>query len=512
MKTSEEEVYELFSNVKNEYGKYHKCIFHIHTPASYDYKLYENSSKKYETITDEEMYDLAIEEKVIANKNQIKYLELDTPIYSSIKEYVTYMIIANKLIENYIETVVIADHNTFSGIEKLEEAIKRMHKKNPKCYPQVIPGAEISCADRNHVVIMFEQSKLREIKEYITNILIDEESGTYATGLEIIQKISEFGGFSYIAHINSSDITKSGILTGGYKKRLFEQEDLKILGVSKLSTIETAKVELRNYTTKKFDYILDNDSHGIDTLLDSYFWIKGTKTDFSIIKDLYKDYDVTVSLEEPKESENYIKGIAIENSAESFLMPKDKDSKYLIIPFSQSLNCIIGGRGTGKSTILNLIEFMLSQYVHRKEDLEMICRNSRVWLLYKLDKKEYLIKFSPPVKEYSEENILKYFSERVPGYREYSMRYFFDSEKIKYIALREYIEIYKVGKNSKSIYFEKIQRKYSVLKHLFKTSYSINKLVSISFEDEKLSDFIVDTVFQDKQIVKCKNVKKATTI
>lgn len=35
------DVYNKICSVKSKYGIYHKTLFHLHTPASYDYKLLE---------------------------------------------------------------------------------------------------------------------------------------------------------------------------------------------------------------------------------------------------------------------------------------------------------------------------------------------------------------------------------------------------------------------------------------------------------------------------------------
>jgi len=48
--TSGEKVNKIYNalnnNLKRQFGEYKKCIFHLHTPASHDYKLVEKNSEE----------------------------------------------------------------------------------------------------------------------------------------------------------------------------------------------------------------------------------------------------------------------------------------------------------------------------------------------------------------------------------------------------------------------------------------------------------------------------------
>ena len=296
MSHEEKIVYDLINDRKDKYGRYHKCIFHMHTPASYDYKLFEDGTYYYDSVTDEEIFKIAQEVNLIANEQQIELLcTYDEILYDSLKEYVVFLIIAKKLIDNGIEAVLIADHNTFNGYEKLKDSIKKVYKSSDKCYPEVLLGAEISCADRNHVVVIFNEKSYGIAKKFFDSILIDEKSGTYYTSLQVIEETNKLNGYAYIAHINSSDVLKPNLFSGGYKKELFNNKNLKILGVSNKEEVTIIKNRIQAITKRDFDFILDNDSHGIDTLTRNTFWVKGSKISFSTIKDIYKDYDITIS-------------------------------------------------------------------------------------------------------------------------------------------------------------------------------------------------------------------------
>ncbi|CKC50367.1 phosphoesterase [Streptococcus pneumoniae] len=45
-------VYQELTNSKEKFGSFHKTLIHLHTPVSYDYKLFSNwTATKYRKIT-----------------------------------------------------------------------------------------------------------------------------------------------------------------------------------------------------------------------------------------------------------------------------------------------------------------------------------------------------------------------------------------------------------------------------------------------------------------------------
>ncbi|CAG6371645.1 hypothetical protein [Streptococcus pneumoniae] len=59
-------VYQELTNSKEKFGSFHKTLIHLHTPVSYDYKLFSNwTATKYRKITEDELYDIFFENKKI---------------------------------------------------------------------------------------------------------------------------------------------------------------------------------------------------------------------------------------------------------------------------------------------------------------------------------------------------------------------------------------------------------------------------------------------------------------
>ncbi|RPA55533.1 hypothetical protein EF384_09410, partial [Aerococcus agrisoli] len=67
-------------------------------------------------------------------------------------EFYSYLLIANRLVNNNYEMVVVTDHHSVQGIKKLQKACDALH---PKKHINIIQGVELSCTDKLHVVVIF---------------------------------------------------------------------------------------------------------------------------------------------------------------------------------------------------------------------------------------------------------------------------------------------------------------------------------------------------------------------
>ncbi|EHL7170410.1 AAA family ATPase, partial [Staphylococcus pseudintermedius] len=183
--------------------------------------------------------------------------------------------------------------------------------------------------------------------------------------------------------------------------QLLSNEKLNYIGVSSLESIKRVSSFLNKYIRNEKYFLLDNDAHCIEDLQLKHIWIKASKRNPDIIVDSIKDYNLSVSLEKPTHvGKKYIRAMCVVSNNDidktNFLTNKDKTSDFQV-NFSPSLNCFIGGRGTGKSTLLDLLNLVMSQRCESVDKLEFLSRNSNVYVLYELNKKEYIIQLILPV-------------------------------------------------------------------------------------------------------------------
>ena len=430
-----DKIYINIDNQRKKYGQFKKCEFHMHTPASKCYKLIaseedinddngNNSGEEklgnYFNMTSEDVLIYAKEigyinkdvyNEMILNideyKNQ-KYsfqLNNNTIEYNSFKEYLTYCIIAYKLSTEKIELAVISDHNTIEGYDKLLYAINEQFKKGglKKSSIKLFLGVEISCSDKNHLMVIIDEKYKNNFNDYLKSIIMGDRLGTYYDTRTVIKDVEKFNAITYIAHANSSEFYGNEI----YKREMLNLKSLHGFGIKKFEHKDLIlnRIQKFNNNLKNTAFILEADSHSIDELGRKNCWVKLSNIDFKALKKAFLNHSICIYNKEPNSSSTYIKGLAIERGESGFLGSNPNGKKiddklikdYMIINFSKDLNCIIGGKGTGKSTILNLIELIYSRETDDFEFLNFISQHRRIYSLFIFNNEEYLLEFIPQV-------------------------------------------------------------------------------------------------------------------
>jgi len=500
----EETAYETIKQRKEKFGTFCKTCFHVHTPESYDYKLMFNwDQSRYKTASDQEIFKICLERSVFPDVLKIEDFEPAGPFepYNSRKEVLSFLLLAEELIAKDIEIVVVSDHHTIEGIPKLELAIEylyQMRKRNT--YPVVIWGVEISCADKNHVVGIFENTDKNKqvINKWLEDNLLNFEEGSFETSREVLEFISFVGGIAYIAHLDTSDTFKEKYLSGAYKKKLFSDEALYFVGLSDYNNLSYIKKNVMKYRSTEIKFFIDNDAHDLESIEKKYFWIKGSKRKFSMLKEALNDYDISISFTEEKYDKQFIKGIYIENCIDGFLSGKDGEENFCL-NFSAALNCLIGGRGTGKSSVLEILEYVLSQHCESEKLLDFICSHGNTWVLYDYHGDEYLIEMRMPFKKAKDENILRYFGQNLK--EQYYFKYRFSKDDVKEFTFKHYMKISKVIYRNGNLRFETVPNKKEMLNKFFDTRYSVNELVNTA-SGEQINKFLDEVFFKNKTIAR----------
>ncbi len=496
-----EDIYKKIKDTKNKYGTYYKTVFHLHTPESYDYKLRKEwKSEEYKKKAVEEIFQECVSVGALFKEfDYHQYLLSDElAVYSDKKEWLSYVLLAHQLLKNKVELVLVTDHNTIDGIKKLKIAVQHLYSlKRYDTFTEVITGIEISCADKLHVVGIIENNdeKRTSVKQWLDEHLLSVEEGTYKTSLEVLEYFYSIGGMAYIAHINSSPIfTEEKYLSGGYKKKLFGSKCCEIIGISRLDCRDKIDSFLRNYRNETVKLVLDNDAHDVDSLSDNYFWLKGSKRNYSMVKEALYDFDVSVAFENNIVYERYIEGIYIEKNG--FLIDKNMKDAF-VMKLSPALNCLIGGRGTGKSTVLQMLDYCLGQNVNDVKMLDFLCDHGNVYVLYNKHGKEYMIEMLLPFKEHDSDNILRYFGQNETN--RYNFRYYFDKAKVKDFARSKYLSIYEILKCDDKVLAKKVSNKSQVLQEMFDNKYSVNELVNKA-SSEEICLFIENLMFRNRTL------------
>lgn len=256
-----------------------------------------------------------------------------------------------------VQVVGLADHGSVDGVD----AIRTLFNQNGIV---VFPGFEVASSEKIHFVCLFDENKTEQELERILGLLelTDPTDGVQPSklgGIALIDKVNELGGFIYAAHsTNDSGILKLRMhhvwqhekllsaqipgsveslkgIEGDFYRRVFHNNEPNYKRKRKMAPINAADI------AKPADLALPSSS----------CLIKMTKPCFASFKQAFLDAESRVRLNSE----------TIDNHA-SALEGISFTGGYLdgtSIIFSQHLNAVIGGRGTGKSTLLECIRFVL---------------------------------------------------------------------------------------------------------------------------------------------------------
>lgn len=278
-----------------------------------------------------------------------------------------------------LEIIGITDHN-FIGRNYLQKLIERnriiAHEVGRD--PLIIyPGFEIEIAQGNgvHMLCLFDPStSLQVIDEIVTYLGLPTnrrvQAGrilpanvTFDEVIRVVQEDSYNNGIVIAAH----PLAESGMLNDRFLSEHFQQymlTDSRLLAIEVPSPIESLSKGWQRLLKSENDCSPDwRRPHPIATIMSSdcysicesdkgyigkrFSWIRMSDNTIEALRQAMRDHQSRITLQDtnPKDKIKYgrVKSLRIENVA--FL-------EDTTIHFSPNFNCIIGGRGAGKSSIL----------------------------------------------------------------------------------------------------------------------------------------------------------------
>ena len=259
--------------------------------------------------------------------------------------------------EENIKALGIADHGNVGGIDAIRKVME----------PEgilVFPGFEVATTEKVHFVCLFpEKTTTEQLNRYLGALgLTNPSDGAWPSNLggnDLLLKIEELGGFCYAAHCTGG----SGIL----KQKLVHVWTNDLLKAAQIpATLDDLKTQDNNgysqiLMNKNADYrretpmalINARDVEKPETLKNpkASCLIKMTQPSFDAFKLAFQDPESRVRLNSGA-SEKYYSRIESLSITGGYL-------NDVHIDFSECLNSVIGGRGTGKSTLLECIRYAL---------------------------------------------------------------------------------------------------------------------------------------------------------
>ncbi|MCF6354676.1 MAG: AAA family ATPase [Candidatus Polarisedimenticolaceae bacterium] len=269
--------------------------------------------------------------------------------------------------ENDIKVIGVANHGNVDEVD----AIRTLMNANGII---VFPGFEIASSEKAHFVCLFpENTTITKLNRYLGSLeLLNPEDGVRPSRLsaeQLLKKVEEdFNGFAYAAHC----VDDNGVLS----RKLNHVWQNPLL---KAAQIPGALDDLKNETGSGYRQILLNKTPAYQRELPvaiinakdvarpqdlenpkASCLIKMTNPGFDSFKLAFQDPESRVRLNSDVIEKHYSRIETLQ------VMGGYLDG--LSIEFSEHLNAVIGGRGTGKSTLLECIRYAL--------ELEPISKNA----------------------------------------------------------------------------------------------------------------------------------------
>ena len=349
-----------------------------------------------------------------------------------------------------IQMISITDHNRCSYAFQIKNAAEEYQKTGQDKYEynslKVLPGCEISL-DYNgrtlHILAVFpEETSEHEIENIFDETGIDPNPSSRTKDSKVtliklkalLEKIKRKNGICIACHINETNGLRQEIRKlneGQILKLEKKQRELKEQGktaeaesleheisiakqkfetqfeeeifTSLFDAVEIKKPEERRHfenvqiKNKKHTKacVINSDAHylsdiGIKT---NTTRIKMDEPGYHGLKRAFQDPKTRIKFEEelPQTDIKKILGIRIDKG---FL-----DGQ--LIGFTENLNCLIGGRGTGKTSLIEIIRFLMEETIPtvRKEDIDSLMRkifegSVATMLFQDENKREYVLQRS----------------------------------------------------------------------------------------------------------------------
>lgn len=323
-------------------NRWYKCDFHLHTIASNCYNTSEGENKEN-----------------------------------------TYEMWVNKVKEEGLDCIAVTDHNDYSSIDKIK---KLCDKENIT----VFPGVEVTCdSSKIHILVLFDKSfDAESVKSFLIKIDAEGEDhlGTDKPVKEVCEvakkmnavviaaHIDEFNGLCEMAPnplkklLDSKLLDAVQVVNSKYwnqynkeKEKLYVAINYKYGKEISHEKIDTWKKTYNKIIEAGIPLIESSDNpfsdassnHGLYGIGKSFTFLKmGESPSLEGIRQALLAYDTRVLLSNNKganRNPNYwIKSLMISDTTIS-------QSKPIHVDFNPQLNTIIGGRGSGKSSIIRVI-------------------------------------------------------------------------------------------------------------------------------------------------------------
>ena len=281
--------------------------------------------------------------------------------------------------ERGLYLLAITDHHRCENAKGISDACKEIRDSGNNLYLNnnliVLPGMEISVEENTknvHVLVIFsEDSSSTEIERILDDTGAepnpenrnDQTKVTTKRLVEIVQRIQSRGGLAILAHVDSAN---------GYREEMkyLEWDEDKILENIydlNVNAVEVSKPDDAPHFIKgdkQLPCVIGSDAHYLKDIGGKEYItrVKMTEPGFSGLERALQDPETRIRYQDPQ-------GIGIKT-----ILGIKFDGGFLdqqTISFTSNLNCLIGGRGTGKSSCIEAIRYLFEKQIPDDRSLDI---------------------------------------------------------------------------------------------------------------------------------------------
>ena len=266
-----------------------------------------------------------------------------------------------------VDAIGVTDHNTAEAIGPIQDATSTVDLA-----PVVFPGVELTASDGCHLLLLMDPScNQRHVNDLLSRVGVpvdDRGTQTARSHMSVEQILEECGDDALVvgAHINGPD----GLLELKGEQRIAVLRNMKLAGVEihpdlgcDVAWLDGSKPQVG----RKLSQVWGADSHSFDTIGERFTWVKMTKPNLEGLRLALLDGEASLMPTHRGDAAN-------PNSYASLIIESITihDGKLIgrniatEVRFNPWLNAIIGGRGTGKSTLVDFCRKVL----RRDEELD----------------------------------------------------------------------------------------------------------------------------------------------
>ena len=332
-------------------ARWWKFDFHTHTPASVDY----GAGSRQDVIT--------------ASEWLLRFMQAE------------------------IDCVAVTDHNSGAWIDRLKSALTAMEADPPEGFRplHLFPGVELSVNGGFHLLAVFDpETSTADIDTLLGAVDYrgtkgDSNGVTAKSGVEVVRIVLEQGGIPIPAHADRDKGLFRLATDGDGTERgttLDSNTTAQVLdcdGILAMEIVDRTAPKPEIYSQRKLGWteVIGTDDHGVLGRDRSpgahYTWVKMAEPSLEGLRLALLDGDASSILRSDEEGhgdanstpEFFVESVEIR---EARYMGRGESAKFRFSPW---LTALVGGRGTGKSTVIHSLRLALrlwKQELSRLED------------------------------------------------------------------------------------------------------------------------------------------------